>query len=176
MGTRQIILCRFNRELKNGRPWRLSWILMRNKKTAARTRCGWRWSKLGAKENEIGRGGVYVAAEAIFQEGNPICPDEKSSPCRFYGQKSKTSSKICRGWLRRGKSSPVRQPVFRRLFYSPSMTASIRMPMMMMKIKAYCFLVSFSLRKMRERIRDTTHTAEMIGAAIAPLPLAMAYT
>ena len=60
--------------------------------------------------------------------------------------------------------------------YSPSMTASIRMPMMMMKIKAYCFLVSFSFRKMRERISDTTHTAEMIGAAMAPLPLAMAYT
>ena len=41
--------------------------------------------------------------------------------------------------------------------------------MMMMKIKAYCFFVSFSLRKMRERIRETTHTAEMIGAAMALL-------
>ena len=58
--------------------------------------------------------------------------------------------------------------------YSPSITASIRMPMMMMKMKAYCFFVSFSFRKMRDRIRDTTHTAEMIGAAMAPLPLAMA--
>ena len=61
-------------------------------------------------------------------------------------------------------------------FYSPSMMASIRIPMMMIKINAYCFLVSFSFRKMRERIRETTHTAEMIGAAMAPLPLAMAYT
>ena len=58
--------------------------------------------------------------------------------------------------------------------YSPSITASIRMPTMMMPMNRYCFLDSFSFRKMRDRIRDTTHTAEMMGAAIAPLPLAMA--
>ena len=58
--------------------------------------------------------------------------------------------------------------------YSPSITASIRMPTMMMPMNRYCFFDSFSFRKMRDRIRDTTHTAEMMGAAIAPLPLAMA--
>ena len=47
---------------------------------------------------------------------------------------------------------------------------------MMMPMNRYCFLDSFSFRKMRDRISDTTHTAEMMGAAIAPLPLAMAYT
>ena len=63
-----------------------------------------------------------------------------------------------------------------RIVYSPSITASIRMPTMMMPMNMYCFLVSFSFRKMRDRISDTTHTAEMMGAAMAPLPLAMAYT
>lgn len=58
--------------------------------------------------------------------------------------------------------------------YSPSITASIRMPTMMMPMNMYCFLLNFSFRKMRDRIRDTTHTAEMMGAAMAPLPLAMA--
>lgn len=45
------------------------------------------------------------------------------------------------------------------------------MPMMIMPMKKYCFLVSFSLRKMRDNNNETTHTHERIGAAIAPFPL-----
>ncbi len=72
------------------------------------------------------------------------------------------------------KGLPCRGGRFFEFFYSPSITASIRMPTMMMPMNMYCFLDSFSFRKMRDRIRDTTHTAEMMGAAMAPLPLAIA--
>lgn len=59
--------------------------------------------------------------------------------------------------------------------YSPSSTASIRMPTMMMPMNRYCLRVSFSFRKIRDSSRDTTHTQDRMGAAMAPLPL-MAYT
>jgi len=59
--------------------------------------------------------------------------------------------------------------------HSPSMTASIKMPTMMIPINRYCFFVSFSFRKILESKRDTTHTEERMGAAMAPFPL-MAYT
>ena len=60
-------------------------------------------------------------------------------------------------------------------FYSPSMMASPRIPAITRAMKTYCFHVSFSFRKIRHRMRDTTHTEEIRGAATAPLPR-MAYT
>ena len=59
--------------------------------------------------------------------------------------------------------------------YSPSNTASIKIPTMMIPINKYCFFVSFSFKKMRDNNNETTHTLERIGAAIAPFPL-IAYT
>ena len=59
--------------------------------------------------------------------------------------------------------------------YSPSRTASIRMPTIIMEMNRYCFFVSFSFRKILDSSKDTTHTLERMGAAMAPLPL-IAYT
>ena len=59
--------------------------------------------------------------------------------------------------------------------YSPSNTASIKIPTIMIPMNKYCFFVNFSFKKILERINDTTHTLERIGAAIAPFPL-IAYT
>ena len=61
------------------------------------------------------------------------------------------------------------------LSYSPSKIASIKIPTIMMQMNKYCFFVSFSFKKILDRIKDTTHTLERIGAAIAPFPL-IAYT
>ena len=61
------------------------------------------------------------------------------------------------------------------VFYSPSNTASIRIPVIIMAINIYCFLVSFYFKKILYNSNDTTHTQDKIGAAMAPLPL-MAYT
>ena len=60
-------------------------------------------------------------------------------------------------------------------FYSPSITASIRIPIIMMVMNRYCFFVSFSFRNILDNNKETTQTEERIGAAIAPFPL-MAYT
>ena len=59
--------------------------------------------------------------------------------------------------------------------YSPSKTASIKIPTIMIPINKYCFFVNFSFKKILDKIKDTTHTLERIGAAIAPFPL-IAYT
>ena len=62
-----------------------------------------------------------------------------------------------------------------RSFYSPSNTASIKIPTIMIPMNKYCFFVNFSFKKILDNIKDTTHTLERIGAAIAPFPL-IAYT
>ncbi len=62
------------------------------------------------------------------------------------------------------------------IFYaSPSTIARIMIPSITRKMNTYCFAVSFSFRKILERISDTTHTDDMMGAAMAPFPL-IAYT
>ena len=63
----------------------------------------------------------------------------------------------------------------RKIFYSPSKTASIKIPTIIIVMNKYCFFVNFSFKKILDKINDTTHTLERIGAAIAPFPL-IAYT
>ena len=63
----------------------------------------------------------------------------------------------------------------RKIFYSPSKAASIKIPTIIIVMNKYCFFVNFSFKKILDKINDTTHTLERIGAAIAPFPL-MAYT
>ena len=63
----------------------------------------------------------------------------------------------------------------RKIFYSPSKTASNKIPTIIIVMNKYCFFVNFSFKKILDKINDTTHTLERIGAAIAPFPL-IAYT
>ena len=60
-------------------------------------------------------------------------------------------------------------------YQSPSIAASVSIPSITNIRKKYCNFVSLSFKNILESKSDTTQTAEMIGAAIAPLPL-IAYT
>lgn len=48
-------------------------------------------------------------------------------------------------------------------------------PTIMIEINKYCFADNFSFKNILDKSNDTTQTEEIIGAAIAPLPL-IAYT
>ena len=49
------------------------------------------------------------------------------------------------------------------------------MPTIIIEINKYCFAVSFSFKNILDKSKETTQTEDMMGAAIAPLPL-IAYT
>jgi len=68
-------------------------------------------NNLNGTENEIGRGGVYGAAEAIFLEENPIFRKKNRFLADFTTGSRRLQVKSEEGWLRRGNGSPVRQTV-----------------------------------------------------------------
>ena len=58
---------------------------------------------------------------------------------------------------------------------SPSIIAKIKMPTITKNKKKYCLAFNLSFRIILDNNNETTHTDDIIGAAIAPFPL-MAYT
>jgi len=61
--------------------------------------------------NEIGRGGVYGAAAAIFMEGNPISRKKNRFLADFTTGSRGLQVKSGEGWLWQENGSPVHQTV-----------------------------------------------------------------